>query len=130
MKPNYTLKATATEPVAVTATTLQGFEVAGSDGVFHAADATVQGNQVIVHSDDVDAVTPVRYLWGARAQQRQHALRLGQTTGEPVRGERGVVTVGRPGGWKAGKRRKANVRGFGTNLYGSVTNVHGSAPNL
>lgn len=64
MRPDYTLKATATEPATVTATPLQGFEVAGSDGAFHAADATVQGNQVIVHSDDVDAVTQVRYLWG------------------------------------------------------------------
>lgn len=64
MKPDYTLKATATEPATVTATPLQGFEVAGSDGAFHAADATVQGNQVIVHSDDVDTVTQVRYLWG------------------------------------------------------------------
>lgn len=64
MTPNYTTQATAANLLTASSAPLQGFEVAGADGVFHAADAAVQGNTVVVHSDAVAAVAQVRYLWG------------------------------------------------------------------
>lgn len=64
MTPNYTTKATASNLAVASTAPLQGFEVAGADGVFHAADAAVQGSTVIVHSDAVATVVQVRYLWG------------------------------------------------------------------
>lgn len=64
MTPNYTTKATATNLVKSASNPLQGFEVAGQDGVFYTADASIQGNTVIVHSDEVTKISQVRYLWG------------------------------------------------------------------
>ena len=42
---------------------LKGFEVAGSDRVFHYAKAEIQGNTVIVHADSVGTPVAVRYGW-------------------------------------------------------------------
>ncbi|WP_309399045.1 sialate O-acetylesterase [Cerasicoccus maritimus] len=42
---------------------LPGFEVAGADGIFHAGEARLSGNTVIIYSPDVDQPTVVRYGW-------------------------------------------------------------------
>ncbi len=44
-------------------TPLVGFEVAGTDGIFHAATATIQGTTVIVESAEVAEPVAVRYAW-------------------------------------------------------------------
>ncbi|MCL4693705.1 MAG: sialate O-acetylesterase [Candidatus Hydrogenedentes bacterium] len=43
---------------------LRGFAVAGEDKVFHWADATIDGNAVVVSSPDVANPVAVRYGWG------------------------------------------------------------------
>ena len=43
--------------------TLTGFEVAGSDGVFAAADATIAGNTVVLSSPHVSRPQTARYCW-------------------------------------------------------------------
>lgn len=63
LEPNYTRTATLTTLTSPTATPLQGFEVAGIDGIFHSAAASIQGNTVIVHSTEVPSISQVRYLW-------------------------------------------------------------------
>lgn len=40
-----------------------GFEIAGSDSVFHWADAEIQGNQIVVSSPKVKMPIAVRYAW-------------------------------------------------------------------
>jgi sialate O-acetylesterase len=42
---------------------LKGFAVAGADGVFKLAKATITGNQVIVWNDDIPQPAKVRYAW-------------------------------------------------------------------
>ncbi len=42
---------------------LRGFAVAGVDRRFHWADATIDGDSVVVHSPDVPAPAAVRYAW-------------------------------------------------------------------
>ncbi|GHT80163.1 9-O-acetylesterase [Bacteroidia bacterium] len=42
---------------------LKGFAVAGADGIFKLAKATIKGNQVIVSNDEIAAPTAVRYAW-------------------------------------------------------------------
>lgn len=42
---------------------LKGFEIAGSDGQFHYAQARIDGNKVIVWQDGVSAPVVVRYGW-------------------------------------------------------------------
>lgn len=42
---------------------LLGFEVAGEDGVYHPAQARIDGETVVVHSDDVPEPRTVRYAW-------------------------------------------------------------------
>ncbi len=44
-------------------TELKGFEIAGADQKFHWAKATIQGNKVIVSSDEVASPVAVRYAW-------------------------------------------------------------------
>lgn len=39
------------------------FEVAGKDGVFKKADATIIGNAVVIHSDEVAEPVAVRFAW-------------------------------------------------------------------
>jgi sialate O-acetylesterase len=43
--------------------TLTGFTAAGADGEFHAAEAVIEGDTVIVTSPEVAAPTAVRYGW-------------------------------------------------------------------
>jgi sialate O-acetylesterase len=43
--------------------TLQGFGIAGSDGKFVWAQARIEGNTVVVHSDEVPHPVSVRYNW-------------------------------------------------------------------
>lgn len=70
LEPNYTRTATLATLTSPTATPLQGFEVAGIDGIFHSATASIQGNTVIVHSVEVLPISQVRYLWsGAPTSQ-------------------------------------------------------------
>lgn len=45
--------------------TLQGFEVAGADGHFVAADATIQGTAVVVSSPVVAEPKQIRYAWAS-----------------------------------------------------------------
>jgi len=42
---------------------LQGFTIAGQDRQFHPARAVIEGNQVVVSSDEVSAPASVRYGW-------------------------------------------------------------------
>lgn len=42
---------------------LRGFEVAGTDGVFHSATATISGKQVVVSAPEVSHPKVVRYGW-------------------------------------------------------------------
>ena len=42
---------------------LGGFAIAGADQVFHWADATIEGNDVVVSSADVPTPMAVRYAW-------------------------------------------------------------------
>ena len=42
---------------------VQGFEVAGDDGVYYAAKAEIEGESVIVSSDKVPNPRAVRYGW-------------------------------------------------------------------
>lgn len=41
----------------------EGFELAGADGVFKAADAVIEGNRVVVSSGDVPEPQAVRFAW-------------------------------------------------------------------
>lgn len=43
--------------------TASSFEVAGSDGVFHAGETVVDGDAVLVHASAVSAPRAVRYAW-------------------------------------------------------------------
>ena len=45
---------------------LQGFALAGEDGVFQWADAMIDGDQVMVSSSKITKPAAVRYGWGAR----------------------------------------------------------------
>ena len=42
---------------------MQCFQLAGADGVFHPASATISGKQVVVQSDAVPLPIAVRYAW-------------------------------------------------------------------
>ncbi len=44
---------------------LKGFEVAGADGKFVPAKATIENGKIVVWSDDVEEPTQVRYDWAA-----------------------------------------------------------------
>jgi len=48
--------------------TLQGFTIAGTDGVWHWADAKIDGETVVVWSDKVPSPTQVRYAFAAKRQ--------------------------------------------------------------
>ena len=43
----------------------EGFEIAGANGVFHEATATISGNTILLTSDEVSAPVTVRYGYGA-----------------------------------------------------------------
>jgi sialate O-acetylesterase len=42
---------------------VQGFVLAGADGVFHPAKATIDGDSVLVETAEVTAPRAVRYAW-------------------------------------------------------------------
>jgi sialate O-acetylesterase len=42
---------------------LEGFELAGADGIWHWADARIEGSQVVVTAADVSSPRAVRYAW-------------------------------------------------------------------
>lgn len=63
LRPNYIHSATSSTLLSASTETLQGFEVAGIDGVFHKANAAIHGTTVVVHSTEVPAISQVRYLW-------------------------------------------------------------------
>lgn len=44
---------------------LNGFEIAGEDGVYYTATAEIQGNKVILSADEVSAPVKARYAFGA-----------------------------------------------------------------
>jgi sialate O-acetylesterase len=44
--------------------TVSGFEIAGEDRKFTGADATIDGDTVVVSSDQVAHPVAVRYAWG------------------------------------------------------------------
>lgn len=48
---------------AVAGEALRGFEVAGADGLFHAAAARVEGTEIVVESKEVKRPVAVRYAW-------------------------------------------------------------------
>ncbi|MEO7961535.1 MAG: 9-O-acetylesterase, partial [Ginsengibacter sp.] len=48
---------------------IKGFEIAGADKIFHYAQATIENNKVIVHSDSVTTPTAVRYGWADDAPE-------------------------------------------------------------
>lgn len=63
-----------------------GFEVAGADGKFHAAKASVDGGTVVVSAADVAAPRYVRYAWQGWVTQfvyNKAGLPLGTFTSEP-----------------------------------------------
>lgn len=49
--------------LAVGGDVLSGFEICGADGVFHPADAVIEGDQVVVRSGEVSSPVRVRYAW-------------------------------------------------------------------
>ncbi|MDO4930381.1 MAG: GDSL-type esterase/lipase family protein [Bacteroidales bacterium] len=50
---------------AAEGTALKGFEVAGADGLYHPATATISGDAIVVSSPDVKTPLAVRYGWSA-----------------------------------------------------------------
>lgn len=63
MIPRYSTSATPSRVADPTDDDLQGFEVAGEDGVFKPALALINDDTVVVHSEDVESIYQVRYLW-------------------------------------------------------------------
>ncbi|PST45791.1 sialate O-acetylesterase [Bifidobacterium callitrichos] len=67
-RPNYSKNATSKNLSRATDEPLTGFEVAGSDGVYHSAEAVIQDDTISVFSDAVDDIRQVRYLWSANPE--------------------------------------------------------------
>lgn len=63
MKPDYSLRASASKVASPTDTPLDGFEVADRSGVFSAASARIDGDHLVITSDKIDNISQVRYLW-------------------------------------------------------------------
>ena len=62
MKPDYSLRASASKVASPTDTPLDGFEVADRSGTFSAASARIENDHLVITSDKVDNITQVRYL--------------------------------------------------------------------
>lgn len=62
-QPNYTISATIDNIANVTNTPLSGFQVADGDGAMHNATATITGNTLRIHSDEVKRIAQIQYLW-------------------------------------------------------------------
>lgn len=54
-----------TDGLRATDNTVRGFEIAGADGEFHTADATIDSTSVLVRSAAVPRPTRVRYAWAS-----------------------------------------------------------------
>ena len=54
---------TFNQPVTIEGTQAEGLVIAGPDMVFHPAQATAQGNQLVVHAPQVSIPIAVRYAW-------------------------------------------------------------------
>lgn len=52
-----------------------GFEICGSDGIFHEAEARIEGNGIRVYSDKVPEPTGVRYLWSNYSEVNLYGMR-------------------------------------------------------
>ena len=65
-----------------TAAALKGFAVAGEDKKWHWADATIDGETVVVRSDKVAKPVAVRYAWAQ--QPADEPLQQGRPAGGPV----------------------------------------------
>lgn len=63
MNPIYTPQADTTNYASATSRNPSGFKVAGTDGRFVDATARIVGDSVQIHSDDVETITQIRYLW-------------------------------------------------------------------
>ncbi len=61
--PSPTTNAPAAEIPASNDGPLKWFQIAGADGKYVAADATIEGNTVVVRSADIAAPASVRYAW-------------------------------------------------------------------
>jgi sialate O-acetylesterase len=48
---------------------VKGFEVAGADQQFHTAQATIQGGQLVVYTNEVSQPVAARYAWADDAGQ-------------------------------------------------------------
>lgn len=62
-QPNYTIGATFDSISTATDIPLSGFQVADGDGRMHNATATITGNTLRIHSDEVKRITQIQYLW-------------------------------------------------------------------
>ena len=62
-KVRVSFRPTASALVSRTGEKLRGFAVAGEDRRFAWADAVIEGNEVVVHSNQVPAPVAVRYAW-------------------------------------------------------------------
>lgn len=62
-RPNYTTNATFDTIASATNTPPSGFQVADGDGVMHNATATIAGDALRVHSNEVNHITQIQYLW-------------------------------------------------------------------
>lgn len=63
MTPINSLESTPEQTAIGTDITLDGFEVAGPDGTFQSATATISGKTVVVTSATIKDIREVRYLW-------------------------------------------------------------------
>ena len=62
-QPNYAISATIGNIANATSTPLSGFQVADGDGAMHNATATITGNTLRIHSDEVNRIIQIQYLW-------------------------------------------------------------------
>ena len=60
---NVTVDFTFNEGIKAKSGTLKGFEIAGADKIFYWAEAKIDGNKIIVSSDNVSVPIAVRYNW-------------------------------------------------------------------
>ena len=69
--PNRKTTADIDDISTTTSKALEGFEVAGADGAFVPAKAAIDGDTVVLTSDDVDEIRSVRYLYENDPQEQR-----------------------------------------------------------
>lgn len=69
--PNRKTTADIDDISTTTSKALEGFEVAGADGAFVPAKAAIDGDAVVLTSDDVDEIRSVRYLYENDPQEQR-----------------------------------------------------------